>query len=262
MCAPPPSASYCCAVMLLLLQLGVAGAVVAGLGGVAWRETDGITTCGRAYYRNFSADPFKGGMDGACAMSPKAWAASESIAACKSLCGPAEGCSGFTFYPAAVEHAHGHRDQNSCCFRVGSLATKPRCDGAATCAGTRCYEKPAPPAPPPPPHTLPKPYTSIVFEPFLGGAPCWRVPSLVAVSPTELLAFAGSRCTPGDGCTPLHFSSNQTNSRAKIGLRRSTDAGKSWLPLQVIGTGAHCRYGNWSAAHKGVRTFTPNAVRS
>jgi hypothetical protein len=48
--------------MLLLLQLGVAGAVVAGLGGVAWRETDGINTCGRAHYRNFSADPFKGGM--------------------------------------------------------------------------------------------------------------------------------------------------------------------------------------------------------
>lgn len=62
MYACAPSASYCCAVMLLLLQLGVAGAVVAGLGGVAWRETDGINTCGRAHYRNFSADPFKGGM--------------------------------------------------------------------------------------------------------------------------------------------------------------------------------------------------------
>jgi hypothetical protein len=216
-------------------------------------------------------------------MFPMGTPVDHTVEACKSLCAPAAQCVGFTWYTAAKELASGHQnkvssnfrlglhlmptltvdrccEQTSCCFRAGSVARKPPCDGAPTCRGTRCYEKPAPPPPPSPPHTLPKPYTSVVFEPFLGGAPCWRVPSLVAVSPTHLLAFAGSRCTPGDGCSPLVFHDNQTDSRARIGLRRSTDGGKSWLPVQIIGTGAHCRFGEWEKKHPGMRTFTPNAV--
>eukprot|EP01045_Picozoa_sp_COSAG04_P008945 COSAG04_NODE_507_length_13313_cov_2.729302_5_plen_243_part_00 len=191
-----------------------------------WTETTGIATCGGEYFTGFKADPFGGGMDGKCAMFPMGTPVDHTVEACKSICAPAAQCVGFTWYTAAKELASGHQNKTSCCFRAGSVARKPPCDGAPTCRGTRCYEKPAPPPPPSPPHTLPKPYTSVVFEPFLGGAPCWRVPSLVAVSPTHLLAFAGSRCTPGDGCSPLVFHDNQTDSRARIGLRRSTDGTK------------------------------------
>lgn len=71
-----------------------------------------------------------------------------------------------------------------------------------------------------------------VFEPSLGGGTCWRIPSLLALSPTKLLALAGSRCMAGDGCAPLH--SNGSALHAMVGLRRSLDGGKSWLPLQVL----------------------------
>ena len=42
--------------------------------------------------------------------------------------------------------------------------------------------------------------------------------------------------------------------------RAACAGGKSWLPVQIIGTGAHCRYGEWEKTHPGMRTFTPNAV--
>lgn len=32
------------------------------------------------------------------------------------------------------------------------------------------------------------------------------------------------------------------------------------MPVQMVGTGAHCRSGAWERTHKGVRTFTPNAA--
>ena len=227
---------------------------------VQWKETTGIASCGSSYWTAFRSNPFSGGMDGKCALFPTGTAVQHTVDACKSLCAPAAQCAGFTWYTAAKELASGHQNKTSCCFRTGSLAHKPPCDGAPTCRGTRCYEKPALPPPPAPPHTLPRPYDSVAFEPFVGRAPCWRAPSLVAVSPTHLLAFAGSRCTPGDGCAPLGFHTNQSDTRAKIGLRRSTDSGKTWLPVQVVGTGAHCRDGAWEREHKGYRTFTPNAV--
>eukprot|EP01052_Picozoa_sp_SAG31_P012028 SAG31_NODE_694_length_12769_cov_8.102447_3_plen_248_part_00 len=176
---------------------------------VHWKETTGIAACGAEYWSAFKADPFGGGMDGKCALFPMGAAINNTVDACKALCAPSAQCVGFTWYTAAKELASGHQNKTSCCFRAGSVARKPLCDGAATCRGTRCYEKPTHPSPP---HTLPRPYESIVFEPFLGAAPCWRVPSLVAVSPTSLLAFAGSRCMPGDGCSPKQFRTNQTDS--------------------------------------------------
>ena len=240
-----------------LLMTGVSPSVSAsGAAPEPWVETDGVVSCGRSDFTNFSADPLGGGMDGHCALSPRGWPANESVAACKAVCGPAEACAGFTFYPAAVEVAHGHRDQNSCCFRVGSLAEKPRCDGARTCAGTRCFEKPAPP---PVPCALCRGAVT-VFEPYQGGAPCWRLPSIVALSQSRLLAFAGSRCgPPWDGCIPRNFNtSNATrpDTRAKIGLRRSLDGGRTWLPLQVIHD-VPCRH---ATGGQSDRTFTPTAV--
>ena len=114
-------------------------------------------------------------------MAAAAAASSATIASAEALCGPAAACSGFTFYPASVERAHGHRDRDSVCFRVGSLADKPRCDGTPTCAGTRCFEKvPGPPPPPPPPPSPPCARCRgavTVFEPYLGGAPCWPKPT-------------------------------------------------------------------------------------
>ena len=74
---------------------------------------------------------------------------------------------------------------------------------------------------------------SLVFEPGLGGAVCWRIPSLVPLSPTALLALAGSRCTNGDGCQPAGYNGT-VSARAMVGLRRSFDGGRTWQPLQVV----------------------------
>jgi hypothetical protein len=77
----------------------------------------------------------------------------------------------------------------------------------------------------------------IIFEPGLGGAICWRIPSLVPLSATTLLAFAGSRCTNGDGCQPAGYNGTVAK-RVMVGLRRSFDGGATWQPLQVVWSGA------------------------
>lgn len=227
---------------------------VSATAGWRWIKTAGIKSCGNKDWRNYSHDPFGGGMDDSCALAPAGWSDARAVAACEALCAPATACVGFTMYPASEQVITRHHNQTSCCFRVGSVRDKLPCDGSPSCRGTRCYEKPAaapPPTPPTPCHTC---AGQTVFEPFLGEAPCWRIPSLVSLSETHLLAFAGSRCAPGDGCSPLAFS--KPSSKALIGLRRSTDAGETWLPLQIIHA-APCRtlYRNGFQ-----RTFTPQAT--
>ena len=221
-----------------------------------WKETGGIRSCGSHDWRNFSRDPFAGGMDGSCALAPVGWSDARAVAACEALCAPAAACVGFTLYPAAEQLATRHHNQTSCCFRIDSVSDKPPCNASPTCRGTRCYEKQQR-APPPPPVPCRTCSGVAVFEPFLGGAPCWRIPSLVSLSETHLLAFAGSRCAPGDGCIPLAFNkSSKSSSHALIGLRRSVDGGETWLPLQIVHA-APCRT-NYREGFQ--RTFTPQAV--
>ena len=89
-------------------------------------------------------------------MIPVEWPEERGVKACEQLCAPAVACLGFTWKPAAVERFGHHKPLSVCCFRAGSVADKPKCDGSVSCAGTRCYEKSSdPPSPPPPPGPCP-----------------------------------------------------------------------------------------------------------
>ena len=60
--------------------------------------------------------------------------------------------------------------------------------------------------------------------PFVSGEgyPWYRTPSLIKADNGDLLAFAGARDARSD------------DSRSDVVLRRSKDAGKTWLPIQTI----------------------------
>jgi hypothetical protein len=117
---------------------------------LAWVETGGIRYCGggTGWYRfNTSAGgPFGAGCgavpctsSSGCPNVPASWSDEQGIAACEALCAPDGDCLGFTWYPG--NHSSGKL--TSCCFRSGSVASKPKC---ATCTA-RCYQKPPPPSP-------------------------------------------------------------------------------------------------------------------
>ena len=123
------------------------------IGSVTWKETSGIRYCGGGggWYRfNSSSDgPFGEGCGvvkctatGGCPNIPAAWSDQQGVAACKTLCAPDDSCLGFTYYPGNASAAK----LTSCCFRSGSVASKPTCAGCTE----RCYEKPPPPPPAPP----------------------------------------------------------------------------------------------------------------
>ena len=132
---------------------------------IDWIETDGIRYCGGGTtWGNFNSTPFgipvtKGG----CPELPKAWTAAHGVAACEQLCAPDPSCLGFTWYPGSNGRSRSAgsagkspeggvygRNLTACCFRAGSVSSKPTCS-TASCAATRCYEKPPPPPPPPAP---------------------------------------------------------------------------------------------------------------
>jgi hypothetical protein len=74
-----------------------------------------------------------------------------------------------------------------------------------------------------------------VFPSGIGGFPCVRVPSLLAIPGGPLLAFAECRSFTGDGCEPRHRpSENRSSSDIKdrvVCMRSSSDAGSTWGPL-------------------------------
>ena len=96
--------------------------------------------------------------------------------------------------------------------------------------------KPAAPSPCPSPSPQPLPPGSDDVEVFahgMGGYPCIRTPSLVTTSTGSLLAFAGTRAGPGDGCIPTVPYNRSFDHQDNV-MRKSTDQGKSWGPLMVV----------------------------
>lgn len=84
-----------------------------------------------------------------------------------------------------------------------------------------------------------------VFSSGIGGFPCVRVPSLLAIPAGPLLAFAECRSFTGDGCEPqLAASAGAHSSDVRdrvVCMRSSTDRGASWGPLQAnISQGKAC----------------------
>ncbi|CAG7626963.1 exo-alpha-sialidase [Paenibacillus allorhizosphaerae] len=61
-----------------------------------------------------------------------------------------------------------------------------------------------------------------LFEPGEGGYPVFRIPGIVASSNSTLVAYAEARSTTNDW------------SKMDLVMKRSTDGGKTWRPLQVL----------------------------
>ena len=72
-----------------------------------------------------------------------------------------------------------------------------------------------------------------VFVHGEGGYPCIRTPSMVYTSTGTLLAFAGTRCGQGDGCSPTS-PFNQSFTHQDAVMKRSIDGGATWGPLTVV----------------------------
>jgi hypothetical protein len=73
--------------------------------------------------------------------------------------------------------------------------------------------------------------TTPVFESGIGGFPCVRVPSLLAVPAGPLLAFAECRSFTGDGCEPASGPVVVDERERVVCMRASTSGGKTWGPL-------------------------------
>jgi hypothetical protein len=86
-----------------------------------------------------------------------------------------------------------------------------------------------------------------VFAHGMGGYPCIRTPSLITTSTGNLLAFAGTRARPGDGCNPTIPYNSSFDHQDNV-MRKSTDQGKSWGPLVVVSTAPGWAVRNHGAA--------------
>lgn len=81
------------------------------------------------------------------------------------------------------------------------------------------------------------PAATPVFEAGIGGFPCVRVPSLLAVPHGPLLAFAECRHFTGDGCEPQTAAGAGVQGSADLRdrvvcMRASSDGGVTWGALQ------------------------------
>ena len=76
-----------------------------------------------------------------------------------------------------------------------------------------------------------------VFLHGQAGYPCIRTPSLITTG-HALVAFAGTRFGPGDGCIPT-VPYNKSCDHDDTVMRRSTDRGVSWGPLRVLSIAPH-----------------------
>ena len=93
-----------------------------------------------------------------------------------------------TWYPA--DPTHGGKNLTACCFRAGSVASKPKC---AACTA-RCYEKPPPPPPPPAPPVpvsqreamlwvyMHNESNTTVWDEYLSNFSRWMRPNVTSVS--------------------------------------------------------------------------------
>ena len=82
-----------------------------------------------------------------------------------------------------------------------------------------------------------------VFSSGIGGFPCVRVPSLLAIPGGPLLAFAECRSFTGDGCEPQDGTANRSSDVKDrvVCMRSSSDQGKSWGLLHAnISHGRAC----------------------
>ena len=139
---PPPLVML----VLVLLLLEVRGRSLP----VHWTETSDILWCsgGGDWHAYRPANPFGRGNLTGCPILPHNWSMAQGVAACEKLCMQSEACLGFTWYPSQSQQGGGNEGTNetSCCFRTGSVDSKPPCGGKPTCAGTRCFQKWAPPS--------------------------------------------------------------------------------------------------------------------
>eukprot|EP01043_Picozoa_sp_COSAG02_P055462 COSAG02_NODE_6431_length_3572_cov_6.762165_1_plen_308_part_00 len=112
-----------------------------------------------------------------------------------------------------------------------------------------CGQTAAPtPCPAPSPKPLPPGSDDDVevFAHGMGGYPCIRTPSLITTSTGSLLAFAGTRARPGDGCIPTIPYNSSFDHQDNV-MRKSTDQGKSWGPLEVVSVSP-----GWSVRNHGA----------
>ena len=76
-----------------------------------------------------------------------------------------------------------------------------------------------------------------VFLHGQAGYPCIRTPSLITTG-GALVAFAGTRFGPGDGCIPT-VPYNKSCDHDDTVMRKSTDRGVSWGPIRVLSIAPH-----------------------
>ena len=102
------------------------------MGGIKWCSGGGDYSVGNVFGK---------GNDGPhCPLIPKGWSMNETAQKCEAICTPAAECVGFTLYPmnASAGSGHGQETPKECCFRTGTVASKPKAPGSHV----RCYEKP------------------------------------------------------------------------------------------------------------------------
>jgi len=139
----PTKWCYDCSVGAAMIRNGCSGGnSTPAPGPFAWKETTGIKWCsgGGDFHPNLNSSGVFGagtsdGTETGCPLLPKAWPDAERVASCQRVCEKAVSCVGFTYYNSTT----------SCCFRTGSVATKP----SAPQSSVRCYEitagRPVPP---------------------------------------------------------------------------------------------------------------------
>jgi len=175
----------------VLLAAASGGLSSSSASGIKWVETTGIKYCGGGTgWFGFPPSPFGAGPagPGGCPQIPAAWSDGKGVAACETLCAGDAKCLGFTWYPA--DPTHGGKNLTACCFRAGSVASKPKC---AACTA-RCYEKPPPPPPPPAPPVpvsqreamlwvyMHNESNTTVWDEYLSNFSRWMRPNVTSVS--------------------------------------------------------------------------------
>ena len=105
-------------------------------------ETSGIQWCSGGGDLALPGSPFGAGFDGACPLLPAAWSDATCVEECEAVCSNYSTCVGFTYYQPTGGSTPAKK-LRSCCFRTGTVAYKPTCDGPSCTA--RCYQKAIPP---------------------------------------------------------------------------------------------------------------------
>lgn len=103
-----------------------------------YKETTGIKWCSGGGDLN-PGDMFGAGMDNQCPLIPAGWSVDKTVQRCNAVCTNASTCLGYTLYFHNLTIGEpGSKIPRECCFRTGSVASKPPLPNGAA----RCYEKP------------------------------------------------------------------------------------------------------------------------